>query len=65
MSDIMSEEKGIGTGFWVEGFGTIDIHYYADGERLYLDEHKKQYIEKQAIRTIRRLFNILTENTDD
>ena len=56
LKELDNIEEGIGIGFWVDGFGTVDMYYYADGECLELTEEKKKYVELQAVRTIRRLF---------
>ena len=54
----MEEDNCIGVGFWVEGFGTVDMYCYVN-ENIKLTEEKKQYVRKRAVQTMNALFKVM------
>lgn len=55
------EENCIVTGFWVEGFGEVEIRYFADKNVLPLNDINKTYIEIKTTQAIKRLFKEIQE----
>lgn len=56
------EDECIGIGFWVDGFGTVDMYCYID-ENIELTEELKWQVRNNASRTMDRLFKVI-ENSD-
>ena len=52
------KEDAIGVGFWVDGFGTVDMYYFKD-DTVVLNEKQKEYVHEQAKKAIDRLFKAI------
>ena len=51
------ETEGIGTGFWVENFGEIEIRFYYDKDaEPVITEEKCYYINKKVLEQMDKIY---------
>lgn len=57
------DKNQLSTGFWIDGFGTVDMYFKPDipCQDIVLSKERKEYIRNAALRAIDILFKAIDE----
>lgn len=58
------EKEGLGTAFWLENFGEVEIRYFPD-EKVHIDDALKVLIKQHALTSINRILESIEGDKND